>query len=265
MILGIDHVVILVNDLEQAMRDYSALGFTVVPGGEHTDGATHNALVAFADGAYLELIAFKRPAVEHRWWHHTQIGPGLIDFALLPANIAADIAAMAAQGLSYNGPIAGGRQRPDGQRIAWQLGLPLTPDLPFLCADVTLRGLRVPEGAARQHPNGVTGIANITVVVRDIGASMKRYRALIGAPQADHAQLSSDVVDEAGVQGAIFALGSGTLTLAAPQQAEPGPLHHWLATRGEGICRLTLRSTDPPATPWLDLERTHGVPIEVTR
>ncbi|MCW5883173.1 MAG: VOC family protein, partial [Anaerolineae bacterium] len=60
MLKGIDHIVILVHDLAQAQADYAALGFTVVPGGEHTGGATHNARVAFADGSYVELLAFKR-------------------------------------------------------------------------------------------------------------------------------------------------------------------------------------------------------------
>ena len=72
MLKGIDHVVILVKNLDQAVADYTQLGFNVVPGGEHTDGATHNALVAFADGSYLELIAFKREAPEHRWWTHPE-------------------------------------------------------------------------------------------------------------------------------------------------------------------------------------------------
>ena len=32
---AIDHVVILVEDLDQAVRQYEQLGFTVVPGGKH--------------------------------------------------------------------------------------------------------------------------------------------------------------------------------------------------------------------------------------
>ena len=50
---AIDHLVIMVRDLGAAIRDYSELGFTVVPGGSHPTG-THNALIAFADGSYLE-------------------------------------------------------------------------------------------------------------------------------------------------------------------------------------------------------------------
>ena len=66
MSLQLDHLVILVRDLESAIADYTALGFTVQRGGTHADGATHNALVGFADGSYLELIAFLKPAPAHR-------------------------------------------------------------------------------------------------------------------------------------------------------------------------------------------------------
>ena len=76
MSLTLDHVVIRVNDLERVIADYTALGFTVQRGGTHADGVTHNALVGFADGSYLELIAFLQPAPERRtaettarrWW-----------------------------------------------------------------------------------------------------------------------------------------------------------------------------------------------------
>jgi glyoxalase-like protein len=45
MLLGIDHLVIAVRDLDDAMRAFGALGFTVVRGGRHTTGS-RNALIA---------------------------------------------------------------------------------------------------------------------------------------------------------------------------------------------------------------------------
>src|SRR5436190_10388386 len=107
MIRALDHIVILVHDLAVASADYAALGFTVTPGGEHTGGATHNALVVFADDTYLELIAFLQPAPQHNWWHHVAAGEGLIDFALLPGAIEADIATARERGLPIDGPTAG--------------------------------------------------------------------------------------------------------------------------------------------------------------
>src|SRR5439155_1412482 len=64
---GIDHIVIAVPDLAAARTSYAALGFTVVPGGRHPVG-THNALIAFGDGSYVELIAFYEDNPAHKWW-----------------------------------------------------------------------------------------------------------------------------------------------------------------------------------------------------
>ena len=65
MIRGFDHVVLVVLDLDAAVAEHRERGFTVTPGGEHAGGLTHNALVGFADGSYLELIAFHDLAAAH--------------------------------------------------------------------------------------------------------------------------------------------------------------------------------------------------------
>jgi hypothetical protein len=70
MFKAVDHFVVVVADLETAIRNYTTAGFTVVRGGRHNIG-THNALIAFADGSYLELIAFLNPAGGHPWYAAT--------------------------------------------------------------------------------------------------------------------------------------------------------------------------------------------------
>ncbi len=248
MSLAIDHLVILVRDLAEASADYAALGFTVTPGGTHTDGATHNALVALADGSYFELIAFLRDAPEHRWWRHNPVGEGLIDFALVPDAIEAAIDGARGRGLDLEGPLDGGRLRPDGQRVAWRTGWSSSTDLPFLCADVTPRELRVPPGAARLHANGATGIAELTVVVRDLAASATRYQALLGYPP-----LALD-----GGRSATFALGTARLSLAAP--GDDPALQATLEQRGEGPCALVCAGGLPLT---LDPALAHSVPLRL--
>ena len=245
MIRAIDHMVILVDDLAAASADYAALGFTVVPGGQHADGATHNALVAFADDSYLELIAFLRPAPAHRWWRHQAAGAGLIDFALLPAAVEDDVAAARARGLPIADPVPGGRLRPDGQRVAWQIVTAPSADLPFLCGDVTPRELRVPHGASRQHANGVTGIAAVLVAVADPAASAARYRALLGSD----------------APGPAFALGAGAIVLADARSDAAAAER--VSRRGAGPLALHLRTDSPERASTLDIARTHGVPIDL--
>ena len=182
MSLALDHIVIAVADLDRAMADYRALGFQVLPGGQHPGRTSHNALVVFADGAYLELIAWRAPAPEERWYRTLSAhGEGLVDYALLPADTTQALAEAQARGLhTLTGPLDGGRLRPDGAQLRWQTARHATPDVPFLCGDLTPRALRVPEGSVRQHPNGALGVAEVTVAVHNLDATLARYRALLG-------------------------------------------------------------------------------------
>jgi catechol 2,3-dioxygenase-like lactoylglutathione lyase family enzyme len=282
MIVGIDHVVILVQNLATAIDDYTALGFTVTPGGEHADGATHNALIAFADGSYLELLAFRRHTPDHRWWRPGENGEGLIDWALLPDAIANDIAQAAERGIMYDVPVAGGRVRPDGQEVAWEMAMPRMAGLPFLCGDVTPRVLRVPEGEACEHANGATGIAGVTVAVDDIETSSQHYRALLtmnihpyGRPY--HATPPTRfTIPETGARMAIFPAGHAMVTLAEPSResresteadatfdASSISLSQQLVFRGVGPYALTLYTRSGGDAGVLDPALTHGVRLEL--
>lgn len=257
MPLSIDHIVIAVADLDAAIRDYTALGFTVLPGGEHPRGS-RNALVVFEDGAYLEIIAFPRPLPDYRWWQVLdRAGPGLVDYAVLPDDLDADLARVRAAGIVMDGPIDGGRLKPDGMRIAWRSARPPEPDIPFLCTYVTARNLRVPEGAARRHANGVTGVAGVTVAVQDLATSVGRYRALLG----------QEPVAVGGVPGLGFGLvqfriGRQTLSLAEPRGPAAASLGEHLVRRGQGACAVSFYGPDDLH---LDTGLAHGARLEIVR
>jgi catechol 2,3-dioxygenase-like lactoylglutathione lyase family enzyme len=181
-LLRLDHIVIAVRDLAATVTRYEDAGFTVTPGGRHPGRNTQNALVVFDDGAYLELITYHAPSPDERWWRELDAhGDGLVDFALWPQDLPAQVAQAQARGVEgLTGPLPGGRVRPDGVRVEWQTARQSRHDLPFLCADLTPRALRVPEGAARRHANGASGVAEIAVAVPDVEASLERYRAFLG-------------------------------------------------------------------------------------
>lgn len=263
-LLGLDHVVIAVDALDRAIADYRALGFSVQPGGEHPGRTSHNALVVFDDGAYFELIAWRAPAPEERWWRVLQAqGEGLVDFALWPRDTAAALAAARARGLqTLVGPVDGGRLRPDGVRLQWQTARHATPDLPFLCGDITPRALRVPEGAVRRHANGACGVAALSIVVDDLDAARGRYAALLGPHVA--IETGADAAED-GVRQAVFTLGTTRFTLASPSAQTPAdhPLRQRLAKRGEGPCTITLRAEPGSPAGALAAGLTHGVAIEL--
>ena len=266
MTLTLDHLVIHVRELEQAIVDYTALGFNVQSGGTHADGATHNALIVFGDGTYIELIAFLKLAPTHRWAKAGADGTeGFIDFALLPSSVGAVVEAARGRGLAYSGPHDGGRLRPDGQRLEWQIGAPPSPDLPFLCGDITPRSLRVREGEVRVHQNATQGVASITLAVSDLDASLARYRALLG-PEATR-DTTPLALPGLGARIAAVALGSATLVLVSPTSQEDDlaatALRQVLAQRGDALLGIALRNTAGIGARPLPLSLTHGARIEL--
>jgi hypothetical protein len=197
MLRQLDHVVFVARDLQAAIDDHRRRGFTVTPGGEHVNGVTHNALVPFADGSYLELIGFRdlERARANPWWKVAADGGGFAAFALLSDDLAADAAALGE--LVMSGPQEGGRTRPDGIEVRWRTAALKAP-LPFVIEDLTARELRVPGGAAAEHANGAIGIASVTIGAVDIGDAEWRYAALRerGAPQVELRKAEKDgIVD----------------------------------------------------------------------
>ena len=187
MIRGLDHVVLVVLDLDAAVAEHRKRGFTVTPGGEHAGGLTHNALVGFQDGSYLELIAFHDVAAasgKHSWAPVAERGGGWADFALLSNDIAQDVAALVS--LVARPPEDGGRTRPDGVAVSWRV-VRLEKPLPFLIEDLSARDLRVPHGAAALHANGTTGVASIVLGATDPARVAERYARLRerGAPEVE--------------------------------------------------------------------------------
>ena len=257
MVQSIDHVVIAVRDLATASADYAEAGFTVTPGGEHTGGVTHNALISFDDGAYFELIAFRNPdqPQDHRWWPLFAKGEGLVDFALLSDDLVKEADRLNAAGLSAE-PRDGGRLRPDGQRIAWRsFNLQSTPAtrLPFVIEDVTPRDLRVPGGPATSHANGVAGVAGVIVVVADLARSAPAFAALLenDGPATNPAKTGAAAARR-------YPLGSQWIELVQPTDGSDLARH--LADRGEGPYEIVLTGKEAATLP---LSTTHGARIRV--
>lgn len=233
--LSFDHAVLVVSDLDAAVNDYAALGFTVQPGGEHAGGYSHNALIGLADGGYLELFATVRSRhtellrvlgaapgvngvellaqdfgpVQARFMHSVAAGDGFADFALVSTALETDMERLRAGGIETEGPLDGARERPDGQRLAWRFGLPHAPALPFLIDDVTDRALRAPTATPDAHANGASGVAGVVIAVADLGASAARFSKLLGTgpsirtSNADDAKQLRKVFDTWGMGGQI--------------------------------------------------------------
>jgi hypothetical protein len=267
--LQLDHFVIAVSDLAGAIADYSALGFNVLPGGRHQHAPTQNALVVFEDGVYFELIEWTQADIGDRWYRElSQHGEGLVDFALVPPGIKEVLAQAQAHQLGYKGPIDGSRVTPGGDRLEWQLGRPESAELPFFCADITPRSLRVAEGEVRTQANRVQGIASVAVAVADAEAALARYRQLLSSQGESVAFANAKPVGELGLDASTVMINGAEIILVSAQRSATTPAAIWLksllAKRGPGAYALAARIPNGATAQLFGPDRARGVYIELS-
>jgi glyoxalase-like protein len=250
MIQGIDHLVIVVKDLARAAKDYEQLGFTVVPGGQHPVGS-HNALISFQDGSYLEIIAFYRAAVDHRWWEPLSKGERFVDFCLQTDDLRGDTKKLRDAGVAINDPVPWSRKRPDGYELKWLLSLAAGSQrgvAPFLIEDVTARAERIPREF--RHKNGTTGIQKIIVAAGELAQIKKWYGALLSAD-------GEKIVDGAlAAEGLHYKAGAHGLEFLVPRDGA-SPLRDWLRRYGPSPYAALLKGSGA-APEQLNSALTHG-------
>ncbi len=207
----IDHAVIVVSDLNSSIEEFRSAGYTVIPGGVFPGAKTHNALIPFADGSYIELFAAIDPSLvaqmkqlvddgifsnamqdldqmDQRFMLHLAEGPGVRDFALSATglNLTNEPSLVSSSGLNLSNPIAMSRISDLGE-VEWFVDVPLNDNkmsFPFLITDKTPRSYRVKEVNSTFHPNGATGIASLTVAVSDVSRILPKYDSLLtGEPE----------------------------------------------------------------------------------
>ena len=251
MITGIDHIVIAVQSIDRALDTWRGLGFTVVEGGKHPFGS-HNALIGFADGSYIELLGFYEESPAHPWWELLhQRGGGLIDFCMATDDIRADLQALRAQGAKCGDLVEGGRARPDGFQVRWinnKVGAADQGLIPFIIEDVTPREERLPS--ARDHANGVEGIDCLTLVAADV----ERYAGIMSAVLGVEGQAVAD--EDLGAAGMRFEAGTHLLEYLAPDGANSS-LRSQLAAQVPATYRVRFRVTGAARS--FGIDETEGV------
>ena len=119
LLAGMDHIPVVVRDLERAQSDFKALGFAIKPGRFHPDGI-RNAHVKFPDGSEIELItapaAVDMLTSEYR--ARLETGEGPVYFGLYAPDHAALSARLAAAGFAAS---------QDGGLMGFPSGSPLHP------------------------------------------------------------------------------------------------------------------------------------------
>lgn len=171
-IAGIDHVMIVVPDIEAAGKAYARLGFEVQPRGVHGHLGTANHLMIL-DKDYIELLGVITPMpLNERYRQIAAEGGSLANIAL--ASASADLAhqAWTANGLNPEPVLAfdravsvGGQEERAAFRIV-RLPHEARPGIGiFVCEQRTPQFVYRPEWA--NHPNGALALSAVTVLAAD--------------------------------------------------------------------------------------------------
>ncbi|MBS7788760.1 VOC family protein [Roseococcus sp. SDR] len=186
-VIGLDHVVVSVRDLDKAAAAWRALGFTVSPRGTHSPHmGSANYTIMFGED-YMELLGVLTPT-EHnaamREWLAEQEGIERAAFTALDA--AAGVAELQAKGIAAIGPIAFGRpvELPDGtiaearfNVMRWPVGLRPGGLRIFACQHLTRENVWVPS--LQSHANGAARILRLEMLTGDPRAAAAEMAALI--------------------------------------------------------------------------------------
>lgn len=115
----IDHIILVVNDLEKGMQQFEALtGVKPVFGGKHPNSFTQNALVALDGKAYIEILAPRTDVPAPDWiMQFRSLTPS--GWAIYTEDIEATRKKLAGMGFSMSEVMSGARAKPDGTMLSW--------------------------------------------------------------------------------------------------------------------------------------------------
>ena len=199
VILGFDHPVIAVRDMEAARGTYERLGFTIPPRGSHIEWGTGNWCIMF-EKDYIELRGILDP---DRYTHHLEEflaeREGLMGMALATTTAKEGYEALRARRLEPAEPkdLTRNFELPEGWlkprfRMVF-LPESTAPGLMhlLLLEHLTPELIRRPEWL--KHPNGVRRVRAITTVVDELDSVRPAYEKLFGEARIEHGVLTVSV------------------------------------------------------------------------
>ncbi|ROP99777.1 glyoxalase-like protein [Stella humosa] len=189
-ILGLDHIVVTVRDLDAAALRWQELGFAVSPRGTHSPHlGSANYTIVFDDD-YIELLGVLTPT-EHLkpTIAFLEKREGLERAAFTTDEAAAGAAELRARGLEPLGPVHFGRpvELPGGgvgearfNVFRWPIAEAPGGLRIFACQHLTRETVWVPE--LQQHANGARRLVRIEILADDPAAAAAHLSRLIDEP-----------------------------------------------------------------------------------
>jgi catechol 2,3-dioxygenase-like lactoylglutathione lyase family enzyme len=189
-ILGLDHVVVTVRDLDASARQWQSLGFTVSPRGTHSPIlGSGNYTIMFGDD-YVELLGILAETEHNKPTRDfLREREGIERAAFTTDDAAAGAAELQSRGLEPLGPVHFGRpvDLPDGGKgeakfnvFRWPLDENPGSLRIFACQHLTRDTVWIPE--LQSHANGASRIIRVEVLAADPKAAAEHLGRLIDEP-----------------------------------------------------------------------------------
>lgn len=260
MTMKFDHLVLLVHDLDATVRDFEALGFTVLERADTSHGSTLFRFISFGDGSYILLTAFVDEAAiaKHRLGPVLAGGEGWADYSFVAADVRAVSDRLKAAALPVAGPVQVSNVLANGEK--WALDLLMTGRgadgdnaLPFLVEDREGRGHRIPGPSV--HANGATGILGLRITTTRLDAVSGTLMTMLGSSAV---RTATSFHDRPALR---IDFGAGWIEIVDVDESAFG-------RAGGGILDVLVETdaADVPAEgKELDRKLAHGAPITLCR
>lgn len=217
-IIGLDHAVIAVRDLDAAAEIFTQLGFALTPTGRHAEWGTVNRCLMFGSD-YVELLAAGGEGAEaDKVRAFTARGDGLASISIASSNGAATGEALRAAGLAVPVARSLSRKLDDGKGTTLmfsEMPLPVeaTPGVSTrVVQHITAERERHPQWL--NHPNTAIGIASVTAIVDEPPALTPAWDVVFGPHTA---VLTDDTVTVHTGRGLIYLTRPEELTQLHPE------------------------------------------------
>lgn len=247
-IVGLDHVVVVVRDLDKAAQTWAGLGFTVSARGTHSAHmGTGNYTMMLGDD-YLELLGVLTPTERNAPTRALlEKREGIERAAFTAVDAAAGTKELQARGIAATGPIGFSRpvDMPDGTKTEAKFDTFIWPvdERPggmriFACQHYTRGAVWIPY--LQKHANTADRIIRVELLSDDPKAAADHMTRLIDVPSTREAD-GAYRIESGGGRGAFVFLDRATL-----EKRHPGvPMDQLPA---DGAVALVLGVKDLAAT-----------------
>ncbi len=164
--MRISHILYKVKDRDEAVKDFEAMGFTVIPGG-------FNSNIWFEDGSFIELFSIKKnkfliflfkligkKSFAHKFEYYQNADYGFVEYSLEHDKKDLDVENAKLKKMGYKYDSFSMKKKRQGVKLKWKITFPFDLKIPFLVAGVQdYKTYAMPKKI--HHKNGATSLEKL--------------------------------------------------------------------------------------------------------